>query len=96
MSTTVYPAEADDDDALPQTLPPVSPSAPSDPLQQLRNLNVDTLRIDDTNIGQIVNTLDQQLLKASILTLIDYMTKFGLPGQSTSTNNRNNLANLNT
>ena len=67
ITATAYPAELDDDDALPQTLPPVSPSTPSDPLQQLRNLNVDTLRIDDTNIGQIVNTLDQQLLKASSL-----------------------------
>ena len=81
---TAYPAELDDDDSLPQTLPPVSPHTATDPIQQLKDLNVSTIKIDDTNISQIVNILDQQLLKASILTLIDYMTKFGLPGQPSS------------
>ena len=81
---TAYPAELDDDDLLPQTLPPVTPSSPVDPIQQLKDLNKSPLRIDDTNIKQIVDILDQQLLKASILTLIDYMTKFGLPGQPSS------------
>ena len=81
---TAYPAELDDDDLLRQTLPPVAPSSPVDPIQQLKDLNTSTLRIDDTNIKQIVDILDQQVLKASIMTLIDYMTKFGLPGRPSS------------
>ena len=81
---TAYPAELDDDDLLPQTLPPISQSTPTDPIQQLRDLNTSTLRIGDTNIKQIVDILNQHSLKASIMTLIDFMTKFGLPGQPSS------------
>ena len=82
-SHAAYPAGLDDEESQPQTLP-LSPNAPTDPLQQLRGLKADTLRIDDTNIKLMIDVLDQQLLKASILTLIDYMTKFGLPGQPSS------------
>ena len=82
-SHAAYPAELDDEESQPQTLP-LAPDVPTDPLQQLRDLNTDTLRIGDTNIKLIVDVLNQQLLKASILTLIDYMTKFGLPGQPSS------------
>jgi hypothetical protein len=69
-SNAAYPAELDDEEPQPQTLP-LTPNVPTDPLQQLRDLKTDTLRIDDTNIKQIVDILDQQLLKASILKLID-------------------------
>ena len=67
--TSAFPAETDDqDDDLPDTLPPVNPPSSVDPLKQLRDLNTDTLKIDDTSISQITDILDKQLLKASILT----------------------------
>ena len=58
--STAFPAEIDDlDTDLPDTLPPANSPSTTDPLKQLRDLNTDTLTIDDTNISQITDVLDK-------------------------------------